>query len=361
MAFSPEEMTFLNIFAQTAASAIETCQFYEKLQVRNKNLSTFLQHEKREKNAIIGNSESIQAVIKKMEQIASTDVHVLIEGESGTGKELVARGIHGLSQRSGKIFIPVDCGSLSEDLIETELFGYKKGAFTGANYDKKGLFEEANHGSIFLDEISNLSLHTQTKLLRLIQEGEFKRVGDNNIRKVDVRLIVASNIPLKQLVSENKFRQDLYFRLSIFPIEIPPLRERADDIRMLVHHFLNVFSALHQKDVVGIREKAMDILLIYPWPGNIRQLQNELERAVIVSTDAWLDESYFHHLKSDAESQPFSNFEVVDFNQMVDNYKASIIKEALRLKNNNWSQAADYLKISRQSMKRIYDRINGEE
>jgi Nif-specific regulatory protein len=362
LAFSPEEITFLNIFAQLAASAIETSQFYQKLQETNRDLSYILHTERAKQKTIIGNSAQIQEVIKKMEQIAPTDVNVLIQGESGTGKELIARGIHELSLRRKNTFIPVDCGSLSEDLIETELFGYKKGAFTGANYDKNGLFEEADRGTIFLDEIANLSLNTQTKLLRLLQEGELKRVGDTVIRKVNVRIVTASNIPLKQLVSENRFRQDLFYRLSIFPIDVPPLRQRKEDIQLLVHHFLQYFSTLHQKNIRGLKDNAIQILKNYQWPGNIRQLQNELERAVIVCSDAWLDESYFRHLITVADNNPiFYPIGETDFNKLVDEYKYTLIKKALECNDNNWSKAAEHLNISRQSMKRMYQRIEESE
>ena len=357
LAFTPEEIKFLNILSQVAASAVETSQNYSLLQLNNLKLAEMLNKDNITHEKIVGNSSQIQEVFKKIEQVAPTDVNVLIEGESGTGKELIARDIHKLSRRSNKKYIPVDCGSLSENIIESELFGHKKGAFTGAVTDKRGLFEEANGGTIFLDEISNLSIRTQNKLLRLIQEGEFKKVGENSVRKVDVRLIVASNIALKKLVSEGKFRQDLYYRLSIFPIDLPPLRKRNGDIKVLSQHFLAYYNSIHQKNIKGFTGDALKILENYDWPGNIRQLQNEIERSVIVCNGIWLGKENYFHLEATNNKIHHATQKDVDFNKMIDAYKVILIKKALKENNNNWSKAAQSLNLTRQSMRRIFKRI----
>jgi len=360
LAFTPEEIKFLNILAQVAASAIETSQNYNILQCNNKQMEDILNDRNTGHENIIGNSPQIQKIFKKIEQIAPTDVNVLVEGESGTGKELVAKDIHKYSKRCEKIFIPVDCGSLSENVIESELFGHKKGAFTGAISDKRGIFEEANKGTIFLDEISNLSMNTQIKLLRLIQEGEFKRVGENHVRKVNVRIIAATNVALKKLVEEGKFRQDLYYRLSIFPIVVPSLRNRKSDIMVLSKYFLKYNNVVHKKNIKGIRENALELLEKYNWPGNVRQLQNEIERSVIVCNNLWLDREEFSHLISEKDEIPIQIEGKIDFNDMVDNYKITLIKHALKENKNNWSKAAENLNISRQSMRRMFKRITEE-
>ena len=359
LAFTPEEIKFLNVFAQIAASAIETSQLYCRLQQEKKDLSRFLENERKGHLNIIGNSKQLLGVLKKVEQIAPTDVNVLLEGESGTGKELIAKDIHHSSKRKNNIFITIDCGSLSEDIIESELFGHRKGAFTGAIDDKKGLFEEADGGTVFLDEISNISLNMQTKLLRLIQEGEFKRVGENLIRKANVRLIVASNIPLKKLVTEGKFRQDLYYRLSIFPVEIPPLRERKDDISILAKHFLDYFSMIHGKDIHGFQEKALQILEEFDWPGNVRQLQNEIERAVILVHDSGIQMQsiLFNHLTNKDNIPILSSGEKHSLNDLVKNYKLAIITETLQKTDNNWTKTAEILDLSRQNLRQIYQRL----
>lgn len=359
LAFTPEEMKFLNIFAQIAASAIETSQYYCRLQQEKKDLSRFLENERKGHKDIIGSSEQLLEVLHKVEQIAPTNVNVLIEGESGTGKEIIAKDIHRLSKRKNDIFIPIDCGSLSEDIIESELFGHQNGAFTGAVSDKKGLFEEADRGTVFLDEISNISLNMQTKLLRLIQEGEFKRVGENVVRKADVRLIVASNLPLKKLVAEGKFRQDLFYRLSIFPVEIPPLRERKADVSILANHFLDYFSIIHGKNIRGFQEKTLQILEKFDWPGNVRQLQNEIERAVILfnEPDKMMQANVFSHLSgSDNISRLLTNSQK-SFNELINDYKHDVITETLKKTGNSWTKAAHKLKISRQNLRQIYKRI----
>jgi len=232
---------------------------------------------------IIGASPAMQTVFRLVARCAPTNSTVMLRGESGTGKELIARAIHYNSLRRDRPFVPVDCTSLSESLLESELFGHVKGSFTGAIANKKGLFETADGGTLFLDEIGNITLSTQAKLLRFIEEREFKAVGDTRTQKVDIRLITATNKDLEGMVADGDFRDDLYYRINIFPIEIPPLRERRDDIPSLAAHFLNRFSAEMGQPPPELSQGAMNLLLNHDWPGNVRELENVIERAVILA------------------------------------------------------------------------------
>jgi DNA-binding NtrC family response regulator len=232
---------------------------------------------------IIGASPAMQTVFRLVARCAPTNSTVMLRGESGTGKELIARAIHYNSLRKDRPFVPVDCTSLSESLLESELFGHVKGSFTGALANKKGLFEMADGGTLFLDEIGNITLSTQAKLLRFIEEREFKAVGDTRTQKVDIRLITATNKDLEGMVTDGEFRDDLYYRINIFPIEIPPLRERRDDIPALAMHFLNQFSGEMGQPPGEFSPGAMNLLLNHDWPGNVRELENVVERAVILA------------------------------------------------------------------------------
>lgn len=231
----------------------------------------------------IGRTQQILQVYKTIAKVANTKSTVLIYGESGTGKELVARSIHYNSLRNQRPFIPVDCASLVETLLETELFGHVRGAFTGALFTKKGLFEEADGGTLFIDELSNLNLSLQTKLLRFLQEHEIKRVGGTENITVDVRVIAATNQPLEPLIKKGTFREDLFYRLNVVTITLPPLRERKEDIPMLANHFLQKFSEEHHKAISHISPEALEVLMRYHWPGNVRELENTIERAIILS------------------------------------------------------------------------------
>ena len=232
---------------------------------------------------VIGRTPQMFEVYKTIAKVADTKSTVLLYGERGTGKELVARSIHYNSLRNDRAFIPVDCASLVETLIESELFGHVRGAFTGAFSAKRGLFEEADGGTLFLDEVSNLSLSMQTKLLRFLQEHEIKRVGGMESIKVDVRVITATNQPLEPLVKNGKFREDLFDRLNVVSITLPPLRERKEDIPLLATHFLQKFSEENHKNISHISPEALEILTQYSWPGNVRELEHTMERAVILS------------------------------------------------------------------------------
>jgi DNA-binding NtrC family response regulator len=234
---------------------------------------------------IVGSSPQMQAVYRLVAQCAPTSSTVLITGESGTGKELIARAIHYNSLRKDKPFVPVDCNALSENLLESELFGHVKGAFTSAIMNKKGMFEVAGSGTLFLDEIGNISMSIQAKLLRVLQEREFRAVGDTRTQIANFRLITATNKDLKAMVAAGTFRDDLYYRINIFPIHAPALRERKDDIPVLAYHFLKAFSAELGKKVTDISEGAMSALVNYSWPGNVRELENVMQRAAILTSD----------------------------------------------------------------------------
>src|ERR1700692_406427 len=232
---------------------------------------------------IIGNSAALESVLEQVEQVAPTDSTVIIEGETGTGKELIAHAIHNASQRYGRAFIKLNCAAIPLGLLESELFGHETGAFTGAVAQKLGRFEAADGRTLFLDEIGDIPLELQAKLLRVLQEQEFERLGSAYTRRVNVRVVAATNQDLTGLVAEQRFRLDLYYRLNVFPIALPPLRHRPEDIPMLVAHFVHRYAESMSKQIETIASDAMEALVRYPWPGNIRELQNFIERAVILT------------------------------------------------------------------------------
>jgi transcriptional regulator with PAS, ATPase and Fis domain len=243
-------------------------------------------------NQILGNSSAVQRLREKIDRISSCDVNVLISGESGTGKELAARAIHYLSPRAGKPFVPVNCGAIPETLFENELFGHARGAFTDARISQKGLVEEANGGTLFLDEIGAVSLYGQVKLLRLLQDKEFKPLGDHRTREANIRIIAATNCDLLSRVRDQSFRCDLYYRLDIVSIDLPPLRERKEDIPLLVEHFVRKYSGIYEKTIAAVSDDIIDGLLRYSWPGNIRELENVVQQLVVLSRTSeltWFD------------------------------------------------------------------------
>jgi transcriptional regulator with GAF, ATPase, and Fis domain len=237
---------------------------------------------------IIGNSRALEAVLDKVERVAPTGSTVLIEGETGTGKELIARAIHNLSPRCGRPFVKLNCAAIPLDLLESELFGHEKGAFTGAITQKIGRFEMADTGTLFLDEVGDIPPTLQPKLLRVLQEQEFERLGSGRTHQVNVRLVAATNQDLAGMVARNQFRSDLYYRLNVFPITLPPLRERQEDVPALVMHFVDIFSHRMGKHIEEIPAETMAAFITYSWPGNIRELQNLVERAVILANDGVL-------------------------------------------------------------------------
>jgi DNA-binding NtrC family response regulator len=251
-------------------------------------------------NNIVGEDPAILDIFERIRRVAATDSTVLITGESGTGKELFAGAIHLQSSRAANRYVTLDCSTLSPSLLESELFGYVKGAFTDAVHDKKGIFSVANHGTLFLDELSNLNLEIQSKLLRVMEAGEYKPVGDSRTLKTDVRIIAATNRDLSNLVAEGAFREDLFYRLNVFPIRIPPLRERKEDIPRLAYHFLRLFCKETGKRIEGFTDDALALLKNHSWPGNVRQLKNTVERLVIMVDQGLLDkETLIPHIQAD--------------------------------------------------------------
>jgi len=299
----------------------------EKLKSKLQEENIYLQEEiKTEHNFddIISRNKDLTNILRKVEQVASTTASVLILGETGTGKELIARAIHNISGRRDRTLVKVNCAALPANLIESELFGHEKGAFTGALARKIGRFELADNGTIFLDEIGDLPLDLQSKLLRVLQEGEFERLGTAATTKVDVRVIAATNRDLEEEIKKNTFRQDLYYRLNVFPIKIPPLRERKDDIPLLVKYFTKKYSDLQHKKIETIPSKIMENLQDYDWPGNIRELENIIERAVILSDDTLrLDEIPRSSVDYDEEKQADSD----DLKQTEKNHIIKILKD----------------------------------
>jgi DNA-binding NtrC family response regulator len=286
---------------------------------------------------LVGNSLSMHKVLEAIETVAPTDATVLITGESGTGKELVARAIHAASHRRFHPMVVIHCGALTETLLESELFGHEKGAFTGAQYRKKGKFEIAEGGTVFLDEIGDISLKTQTDLLRVLQEREITRVGGNQIVKVDFRCVAATNKNLEELIDAGRFRPDLFYRLNVFHIELPPLRERREDIPLLVNHFVHKLSLSMNKRITQVAPGAVNQLQQQPWPGNVRELENAVERAMVVAREPGLQEQDFL-LKPQATSHAGKTLEEVERTHIL-----RMLEEC----DQNQSRAAERLGIDR--------------
>ncbi|MGA2962259.1 MAG: sigma-54 dependent transcriptional regulator [Candidatus Korobacteraceae bacterium] len=293
-------------------------------------------------NELVGNSALMRRMIDAIETVGPTDTSVLITGESGTGKELVARAIHYASPRRYHPLVVIHCGALTETLLESELFGHEKGAFTGAQYRKKGKFEVAEGGTVFLDEIGDISLKTQTDLLRVLQEHEIARVGGNQQIKVDFRCVAATNKPLEQLVEEGRFRPDLFYRLNVFRIELPALRERREDIPLLADHFIRKFSKEMNKRIVRIAPAAMFLLQQHNWPGNVRELENAIERAMVVAQEPELRENDFM-LKAKGAGATTNGFE----SRTLDDIEKTHILRVLEECGGNQTRASEVLGIDR--------------
>jgi two-component system, NtrC family, response regulator HupR/HoxA len=320
----------------------------ERLRTENTILRQEVEKQVFSKNIIYGSPE-MENILHLLRRVTGTETTVLIQGETGTGKELVARFLHGESNRRGQIFIPVNCGAIPKDLVESEFFGHSKGAFTGATQEKKGYFEMANGGTIFLDEIGEAPPELQVKLLRVIQEGEIMPVGYHQPRKVDVRIIASTNRDLKAEVTANRFRQDLYFRINVFSVTIPPLRERKKDILPLAEFFLQQFSLKLNRKAGPFSEDTRDLLLAYTWPGNVRELQNEIERLVLLSEG---EKDINPELLSDHIRQRHRSSAVSDgdLKSAVRILEEDMIRETLARLGQNKSRTARVLGISRQSL-----------
>ena len=284
--FRDHDLDVLAVLAQTASQAFAHAKLYQRLRIaeerqRKENVYLKRREEKRRFDGIIGESAAMKSVFNQLKKVVDTRVTVLVEGETGTGKELVASAVHYWSNRKDRLFVAQNCAALPENLLESELFGHKKGSFTGATDDKKGLFELADAGTLFLDEVGELPLSLQAKILRALQEGEIRPVGSNTTKKVDVRIVTATNRDLEKEVAEGRFREDLFYRLRVFPIRIPPLRERPEDVPLLAGHFLKRYGQEFGRSIGGFAQQAMELLQTYKWPGNVRELENEVQRLVI--------------------------------------------------------------------------------
>ena len=346
-----EDVRLLSIISSMIAQAVRLRQEAQEEQQRlleeNIQLQEQLKDRFRPAN-IIGNSKAMHLVYDLIAQVAKSSTTVLIRGESGTGKELVANALHYNSLSAAKPFIKVNCAALPETVIESELFGHEKGAFTGAIGQRKGRFELAHGGSIFLDEIGDLSPATQIKLLRVLQEREFERVGGTSTVRVDVRVIAATNRELEALVDGGKFRQDLYYRLNVFPIHMPPLRERRTDILLLADYFVEKYSKTNHKDIRRISTPAIDMLMSYHWPGNVRELENCIERAVILSNDEVI---HGHHLPPTLQTAEATGTTLVgSFQATLDNVERELLLDALKSSRGNKAKAARTLGITERLM-----------
>jgi two-component system response regulator PilR (NtrC family) len=322
--------------------------------------------ESREKHSshfglLVGESEEMKKVYDLITRVAGTKTNILISGESGTGKELVAKAIHHTSPRKDRPFVIISCAGIPENLIESELFGYKKGAFTGAGGDKSGLFDVADGGSVFLDEVGELSPAIQVKLLRVIQERTFTAVGGTEEKSVDVRFISATNRDLEKEVIQNRFREDLYFRLNVIPIPMPPLRKRKGDLPILAKHFLKKYSVEFGKDIKKISAFAMDILEEYPFPGNVRELENIIERSVALETsNIVLPESLtLSNLQKERKSRRESDLtsEGIELEKVLDRVERDYVLKALRMAHGSRQRTAQLLGINIRSLRYRMDKL----
>jgi len=356
-----EDLRFLTIIAALIAETVKKVQYLnrEKEQLLDENIRLKKElTEKYQVENIIGNSRLMREVYEMIHKVAKSNATVLLRGESGTGKELVANAIHYQSLRARKPFIKVNCAALPETLLESELFGYEKGAFTGATSLKPGRFERAQGGTLFLDEIGDLNPSIQTKLLRVIQEKEFDRLGGRQPIQADVRIIAATNQNLEKALEEKRFREDLYYRLNVFPIYLPPLRDRRTDILLLADHFLEKFNKEHQKNIRRISTPAIDMLMQYHWPGNVRELQNCLERAILICEGEAIKA---HHLPPTLQTAESSNTQSkLSFDQAVEAVEKELIIEALKKTNGNRTRAAEQLGLTQRIINYKIDRYGIE-
>ena len=335
---------FLSVVASMIAQALKVEQQIEADKKRLLDENILLKQELRERydfSRIIGNSNPMRQVYEQVTQVARTNTTVLLRGESGTGKEMIAHALHHNSLRASKPFVKVSCAALPETLIESELFGYEKGAFTGAQTRKKGRFDLADGGTLFLDEIGDLDLSTQIKLLRVIQEREFERLGGTETIKVHVRLVVATNKDLEEAISQGEFREDLYYRLNVFTIFMPALRERKPDILLLAEHFVDKFEREHSKHIKRISTPAIDMLTSYHWPGNVRELENVIERAVLVCDSNVI---HGHHLPPSLQTAEGSDTVTrLSLESAMEAYERDLIQDALKSARGNRAKAAKLL------------------
>ena len=334
------------LLAQNIKNRQEENEEQETIHEENQQLHEELQGIFKPKN-IIGNSKAIHQSFQMLNKVASTDTTVLIRGESGVGKELFAAAIHHNSTRAKKPFIKVNCSALPETLIESELFGHERGAFTGADKLRIGRFEAANGGTIFLDEIGDLPLATQVKILRVLQEKEYERLGSAQTLKADVRVITATNRDLEVLIEEGKFREDLFYRLNVFPIYVPNLRDRRSDITLLADYFVEKFNQKNGKNIKRISTSAIDMLMSYHWPGNVRELENCIERASILCNE---DVIYGYHLPPTLQTPNEESMQKGSLQSILDTVEKELIQDTLKMTKGNMTKAAEHLGITERKM-----------
>ncbi len=352
--FGERELRLMRILASQCSQFIRNARLQEELFDETRRLKKEVL-DKYALYGIIGLSPEMQAVFSLLERVIPTDVQVLLEGESGTGKERIARAIHYNGPRQANPFVALDCGALPASLLESELFGYVKGAFTGAQKDRKGLFEEAHGGTLFMDEIANMPSEIQAKFLRAIQEGEIRPLGTGQMRKVDVRIIAAASGNLQQQVEEGKFRQDLFYRLNVVRIPLPPLRKREEDITLLADHFLRTMNEKYHKRIKGFNAEIIPLLEAYPWPGNVRELEHAVERAVVLCDSDRLSRKDFSFLEptpagSDAVSAALPS---PALQEAITTFKKNYIEEVLKQTGGNQKKAAEILNIQRTYLNRL--------
>ncbi|HEX9297007.1 MAG TPA: sigma 54-interacting transcriptional regulator [Polyangiaceae bacterium] len=356
---SQEDVEVLTVLAANASLAIAGARLIQRLvtaEERLKKENTFLKsrEEKRQTagQPILGNSQPMLTLLSQLDKVAETRVTVLIEGETGTGKELIASALHYRSRRRDRLFVTQNCAALPENLLESELFGHKRGAFTGATDEKKGLFEIADGGTLFLDEVTEMPPPLQSKLLRVLQEGEVRPVGATHPKIVNVRIVAASNRNLEKEVAAGRFREDLYYRLKVFPLRVPPLRERRDDIPLLASAFLKRYGAEFGRAVGGFTQQATELLMAYDWPGNVRELQNEMQRVVIELEDNGLvtKELLSARIRQVEGVIARSGASKGTLREMMDTVEKYVLLEALREHNHNKTSAAKTLGITREGL-----------
>jgi Nif-specific regulatory protein len=355
--FRERDLDVVALLAQVASQAFQHARLYQKLLVaeenqRKENVYLKKREQSRREGAIIGESPPMRRLFEQLRKVVNTRVTVLIEGETGTGKELIASAVHYWSDRREKLFVAQNCAAMPENLLESELFGHKKGSFTGATDDKKGLFELADGGTLFLDEVGEMPLNLQAKLLRALQEGEIRPVGAPKTIRIDTRIVAATNRDLEKEVAEGRFREDLFYRLKVFPIRVPPLRERHEDIPLLAAHFLRKYCQEFARSISGFSQQAMEMLQAYKWPGNVRELENEVQRLVIQVDD----ESFVQPEHLSPKIRQVEN--ILDrvhptkgtLKEMMEQVEKWVLLEALKEHGNNKSQTAKTLGITREGL-----------
>jgi transcriptional regulator with GAF, ATPase, and Fis domain len=355
--FRERDLDILALLSHSASQAFSHARLYSRLRIaeereRKENAYLKKREQTRRETSIIGDAASMRRLFEQLRKVVNTKVTVLVEGETGTGKELIASAVHYWSERREKLFVAQNCAAMPENLLESELFGHKKGSFTGASEDKKGLFELADGGTLFLDEVGEMPLNLQAKLLRALQEGEIRPVGAPKTIKVDTRIVAATNRDLEKEVAEGRFREDLFYRLKVFPLRVPPLRERGEDVPILAAHFLRKYSQEFGRVVSGFSQQSMEMLQAYRWPGNVRELENEVQRLVIQVED---DQFVLPEHLSPKIRQVENILDRVHptkgtLREMMDQVEKWILIDALKDHGNNKSQTAKTLGITREGL-----------